>query len=140
MTPELHIPRGESGEVHLQFTIPFISRNTIFRNRDIQRQLYISMNINGKSVSCDNQSQKDCDMEVNAFKKIESEKYNLDDWKNVHTKKVFIKDDGDYAVNYRQLTLKFETGSTHGTGSKIFEKLSLQDVQVYFIFSLYNCK
>ena len=92
------------------------------------------MNVNRKSVSCDDQSQKDCDMEVNAFKKIESEKYNLDDWKNVHTKKVFIKDDGDYAVNYRQLTLKFETGFTHGTGSKIFEKLSLQDVQVYFIF------
>ena len=133
LTSTLHIPRGGNGEVEFQFTIPFVSRHNIIPGQNIEDQtsLYINMGVHGGSVECDDPNKKLCDVSVNAYKIDESDKYDTDDWKVKHKIKVYNRDDGDFTLIDKHLTLRFETGTTDGVGSKIFEDLTLPDIQVF---------
>lgn len=138
LTPILNIQRGGSEEVHLLFTIPFINRHLIFpssntiKNED-QPPLYINMGVHGESMECNDPNQKSCDIKVYAYKIEETSKYATDEWKVIHKIKVYNKDDGDFSLNNRHITLRFQTGTVLGNGSKIFEKLILPDIQVKLI-------
>ena len=126
----LIIPRGGDGEVEFQFTIPFVNRQYILPGLEDQKALYINMGVHGGSVECDDQNKKLCDVTVNAYKIDESDKYATDDWKAKHKVKVYNRDDGDYTLINKHITLRFETGITDGVGSKIFEGIPLPDIQV----------
>ena len=89
------------------------------------------MAVRGGSVDCNDPNQVMCDVTVNAYKKDESYKYDTDDWKAKHKVKVYNRDDLDYTLIDKHLTLRFETGPTNGAGSKIFEGITLPDVQVF---------
>ncbi|XP_061167273.1 uncharacterized protein LOC133176126 [Saccostrea echinata] len=137
LTPILRISRGQTAEVKLQFTIPFINQNLIITipgtpPNDEQSKLNIQMAVhNSSSRVCDDPNRKSCDTEVNAYKYKERDKYNTDDWKVVHEIKVQNKHDGDFKLIDKHITLRFETGSTNGPGSKIWEDITLPDIQVY---------
>ena len=121
-------------EVEFQFTIPFVNRHYIrvIQNQTKERQtpLYINLGVHGGSLECDDHDRKMCDVTVNAYKIDESHKYDTDDWKAKHKVKVHNRDDGDFTLIDRHLTLRFETGTTDGVGSKIFEGITLPDIQV----------
>lgn len=63
--------------------------------------------------------------------KHEAEKYASDEWKMIHNITVYNTDNGEYDID-KHIILRFETGETQGTGSKIFEHLILPDIQVNF--------
>ena len=131
MPSTLQIPRGGDGEVEFQFTIPFVNRHTISGGRVFQTPLYINMAVHGGSVDCDDPDKIMCHVTVNAYKIDESYKYDTDDWKAKHKVKVYNRDDGDFTLIDKHITLRFETGPTDGVGSKIFEGITLPDVQVF---------
>nr|XP_022310403.1 uncharacterized protein LOC111115834 isoform X2 [Crassostrea virginica] len=142
ITPKLRIPRGGSAEAQFQFTIPFISRHSIIKVGlppplqgvkilEHQMALFVSMYITGGPVDCNDLDRKACDVQVKAFKRTESEKYDTDDWRVIHTKKVYNRDDGDFDILDKQVTLRFATGVTNGVGSKFFDSITLQDIQVF---------
>ena len=135
LTSTLSIPRGGNGEVEFQFTIPFVSRHNIWQQPgqkiEDQTPLYINMAVHGGSVDCDDPNKIMCHVTVNAYKIDESFKYDTDDWKAKHKVKVYNRDDGDFTLIDKHITLRFETGATDGVGSKIFEGITLPDVQVF---------
>lgn len=92
------------------------------------------MGFHGGSVSCDDLNKKNCDTKVFAFKKQETNKYATDEWKSIYNVRVYNKDDGDFTIIDKHITLRFKTGVTYGNGSKIFENLILPDIQVFHIF------
>ncbi|XP_062614467.1 uncharacterized protein LOC134276206 [Saccostrea cucullata] len=135
LTPILRINRGQSAEVELQFTIPFINENGIayfpFGTENAQSDLNIQMGVhNSSSLSCDDKNRRACDTKINAFKYNDRDKYNTNDWKVVHKIKVQNQDDGNFKLIDKHITLRFETGSTNGEGSKIWEYITLPDIQV----------
>lgn len=150
LTPTLKIPRGGSAEVQFQFTIPFINRNIIVRGSDLktvhydhQKSLYISMEVHNKSTGCGNENSKSCDIEVTAFKRTETKRYETEEWKVVYKKKIYNRDNGDYAIIDKHITLRFATGKTDGdSGSKVFENLNFPDIKVSKVsnFILYRQK
>lgn len=95
--------------------------------------LFVSMYITGGPVDCNDLDRKACDVQVKAFNRTESEKYDTDDWKVIHTKKVYNRDDGDFDILDKHITLRFATGVTNGVGSKMFDSLTLQDIQVCYL-------
>lgn len=143
LTPTLRIPRGGREDVKIQFTIPFVNIHGIIRTfsgiilQDDQPQLFINMGVHGSSAFCNDRNKNLCDKKVYAYKREESHKYNTDDWKIIHNITVYNKDDGDFTLIDKHITLRLETGSTEGTGSKIFEKIILPDIQVIFIHFYY---
>lgn len=116
----------------IQFTIPFVGLHLIFQNREHLDELNINMGVHGVSVGCYDPNSNVCEKKVSAYKRHDSYKYNTDDWKIVHNITVYNKDDGGYTID-KHITLRLQTGSTAGTGSKIFEKITLPDIQVRFI-------
>lgn len=131
MTSTLHIPRGGHGEVELQFTIPFISRHNIRGHIEGQTPLHINTAVHGESSDCGDPNKNLCDITVYAYKRNESYKYDTDAWKAKHKFKVYNKDNGDFTLIDKHLTLRFETRTNSVGGSKIFEGLTLSDVQVF---------
>lgn len=135
----LRISRGGHQDVKLQFTIPFVNQHKVRKlNRtgmlyNDQSMLYINLGVHNGSVECSDLGRKMCDYKVMAYKRQESDKYNTDDWKVIHNIRVYNKDDGDFAIIDKHITLRFETGRTDGVGSKIFENLVLPDIQVFYI-------
>lgn len=140
LTPTLRMVRGRSADVNIQFTIPFINQHGILRLPsgavlvDAQPPLLINMAVHGDSVDCNDPNKNLCEKKVYAYKREDSDKYNTDDWKGVHSIKVYNKDDGDYTID-KHITLRLETGGTSGTGSKIFDSIILPDIQVTFVNS-----
>uniref|UniRef100_A0A8W8NV44 VWFD domain-containing protein n=1 Tax=Magallana gigas TaxID=29159 RepID=A0A8W8NV44_MAGGI len=136
LTPTLRIVRGRSADVNIQFTIPFVNQHGIVRLPlgailfEDQPPLLINMAVHGDSVDCNDPNKKLCEKKVYAYKREDSDKYNTDDWKGVHSIKVYNKDDGDYTID-KHITLRLETGGTSGTGSKIFDRIILPDIQVF---------
>ncbi|XP_062609644.1 uncharacterized protein LOC134271468 [Saccostrea cucullata] len=134
----ISIPRGKSVDVHLQFTIPFISLHGISNLPhmliDNQPALQIRMAVHNASSSvCDGLEKKACDTDISAYKFNESKRYNTDMWKEIHKIKVNNEDDGDVKPKIdKHITLRFKTGPTYGLGSKIFEEIGLSDVQAIF--------
>lgn len=110
----------------IQFTIPFVSQHGIINIggnlTEQQPSLLISLGVHGGSVDCDDPNKRNCDTEVSAFKKQDTDRYATDEWKNVHSIRVYNKDDGDFTLIDQHITLRLETGATNGVGSKIFEK------------------
>lgn len=90
------------------------------------------MGVHGGSVECDDRDKKLCDVTVNAYKIDESDKYDTEDWKAKHKVKVYNRDDGDFTIIDKHITLRFETGATDGVGSKIFQGITLPDIQVCY--------
>nr|XP_034320141.1 uncharacterized protein LOC117687527 isoform X50 [Crassostrea gigas] len=129
----LRIPRGGRQDVMLQFTIPFINQNIVRQgtSRIVQNPLYISLGVHGGSLACDDLNKKACDYTVSAFTKHETYRYETDDWKVIHSIPIYNKDNGVYEVNDKHITLRLETGFTESPGSKIFQYLTLPDIQVY---------
>lgn len=136
LTPTLRIARGGRADVNIQFTIPFVNQHGILRLPSgvvhAQPPLLINMAVHGDSVDCNDPNKNLCEKKVYAYKREDSDKYNTDDWKGVHSIKVYNKDDGDYTID-KHITLRLETGGTSGTGSKIFDNIILPDIQVIFI-------
>lgn len=131
MTSTLHIPRGGHGEVELQFTIPFISTHNILGHIEFQSPLHINTAVHGESSDCGDPNKNFCDITVYAYKRNESHIYDTDAWKAKHKFKVYNRDNGDFTLIDKHLTLRFETVTTIGGGNKIFEGLTLSDVQVF---------
>lgn len=136
LTPTLRMVRGRSADVNIQFTIPFINQHGVLRLPfgaiDAQSPLLINMAVHGNSIDCNDPNKNLCEKKVYAYKRDDSDKYNTDDWKGVHSIKVYNKDDGDYTID-KHITLRLETGGTSGTGSKIFDSIILPDIQVTFV-------
>lgn len=117
----------------LQFTIPFVNLHLIWSpTYEDQGQLNINMGVHGGSVGCYDPNSNVCEKKVDAYKWQDSYKYNSDDWKLVHNITVYNKDDGGYTID-KHITLRLVTGGTTGTGSTIFHKIALPDIQVIFI-------
>lgn len=140
LTPTLTIARGGHGQVKIQFTIPFVNRQLVYLNAEYQDELKISIGVHGGSVACDDLNKNFCEKKVYAYKKRESDKYNTDDWKVIHNIAVYNKDDVKYNLIDKHITLRLETGGTSGSGSKIFDRIILPDIQVillnFFFFSI----
>lgn len=145
----LKIQRGGHKDVKIQFTIPFVSQHgvTNITGKLIEQQpsLFISLGVHGGSVECDDPNKRNCDTEVSAFKKQETDRYATDEWKSILSIRVHNKDDGDFTLIDKHITLRLKTGATNGIGSKIFEKIILPDIQVFYItlivmhfFSVFN--
>lgn len=132
MNSTLRIPRGGRQDVMLQFTIPFINQNIVRQgtSRIVQNPLYISLGVHGGSLACEDLNKKACDYTVSAFTKHETYRYETDDWKVIHSIPIYNKDNGVYEVNDKHITLRLETGFTESPGSKIFQNLTLPDIQV----------
>lgn len=128
----LRIPRGGRQDVMLQFTIPFINQNIVRQGTPstVQVTLFISLGVHGGSIACDDFNKKACDYNVSAYEKHETYRYETDDWKVIHSIPIYNKDNGVYEVNDKHITLRLETGFTESPGSKIFEYLTLPDIQV----------
>lgn len=130
----LRIPRGGRQDVMLQFTIPFINQNIVRQGTGtpstVQDPLYISLGVHGGSIACDDFNKKACDYKVSAYKNHETYRYETDDWKVIHSIPIYNKDNGVYEVNDKHITLRLETGFIESPGSKIFEYLTLPDIQV----------
>lgn len=141
MTSTLRIGRGKHEDVKLQFTIPFISQHGILNRSGIfkekQPELYISLSVRGGSADCNDPNNKHCDTNVSAFKKQEAYRYDTDEWKKIHSIRVYNKDDGDFTLIDKHITLRLETGATNGVGSKIFENLALPDIQVFHYYLMF---
>lgn len=124
----------------IQFTIPFVSQHGIIniggKLTEQQPSLFISLGVHGGSVDCDDPNKRNCDTEVSAFKKQDTDRYATDEWKNVHSIRVYNKDDGDFTLIDQHITLRLETGATNGVGSKIFENIILPDIQVFHIIPI----
>ncbi|XP_078330755.1 von Willebrand factor D and EGF domain-containing protein-like [Crassostrea virginica] len=131
LTSTLHIPRGRDGEVEFQFTIPFISKHYIREQFEGQTALYINTAVHGESRDCDDPNKNLCDVTVSAYGRNESHKYDTNAWKVKHKFKVYNRDNGDFTLIDKHLTLRLQTGTTSDGGSKIFENLTLSDVQVF---------
>lgn len=117
----------------LQFTIPFINQNIVRQGATstVQNPLYISLGVHGGSLTCDDKHKKACDYTVYAYEKQETYKYETDNWKVIHSIPIYNKDNGVYKINDKHITLRLETGFTESPGSKIFQYLSLPDIQVF---------
>lgn len=120
--------------MQLQFTIPFVNRHGILSYGSVveesQTSLYINMAVYGESIECYDQNTNNCETKVDAYKIQDTSKYITGEWKVIHKIKVYNREDGDFTLKNRHITLRFETGSTSGNGSKIFENLILPDIQV----------
>lgn len=116
----------------IQFTIPFVNLHLNWSTGEHQGELNINMGVHGRSVGCDDPNSNVCEKKVYAYKRQDSYKYNTDDWKIVHNITVYNKDDGGYTID-KHITLRLETGGTSGNGSKIFDKITLPDIQVISI-------
>lgn len=145
----LKIQRGGHKDVKIQFTIPFVSQHGVINitGKLIEQQpsLFISLGVHGGSVECDDPNKRNCDTEVSAFKKQETDRYATDEWKSILSIRVHNKDDGDFTLIDKHITLRLKTGATNGIGSKIFENIILPDIQVFYItpivmhfFSVFN--
>lgn len=130
MTSTLHIPRGGNGEVEFEFTIPFISRHDIYKDQHFQKSLYINTAVHGKSGSCDDQFKYLCAAEVEAYYRHKSFLYGTA-WRTVHKVKIYNRDDGSFTLIDKHITLRFETLTGTLGGGKIFDGLTLTDVQVF---------
>lgn len=134
MTSTLRIERGKDGEVQLQFTIPFINQLAIVsinnEKKNIQTPLTITIDTRAGSLGCDESKSNPCGIEIEPYKK-EAEKNTTDDWgKKIHRVKIYNKHDGDFSLIDKHVTLRFKTTTTEGKGSKIFENITLSDIQV----------
>jgi hypothetical protein len=118
--------------VQLQFTIPFINENLVLNNIDIPpSDLNVNLAVlNETSISCKDGEGTLCGINVEAYSFNDRGKYSTDDWKKIHTIKVFNRDNGDYTDFDRHITLRLETGGTSKKGSQIFSKITLPDIQV----------
>lgn len=128
--------------MQLQFTIPFVNTHwTILSESGVvradQQQLYISMAVYGESIECYDKDINNCETKVDAYKIQDTSKYVTGEWKVIHKIRVYNREDGDFTLTNRHITLRFETGSTSGNGSKIFENLILPDIQVLLIISIF---
>lgn len=94
------------------------------------------MDIHNSSADCVDDNQNTCKTKVYAYKKQETDKYATADWKIIHKIRVYNKDDNDFTVKDKHITLRLKTGGTIGNGSRLFEKLILPDIQVKYV-SLY---
>lgn len=94
------------------------------------------MDIHNPSADCVDDNQNTCETKVYAYKKQETDKYSTADWKIIHKIRVYNKDDNDFTVKDKHITLRLKTGGTIGNGSRLFEKLILPDIQVKYV-SLY---
>ena len=135
MTSTLHIPRGGNGEVEFVFTIPFISRHNIYRGQNFQKSLYINTAVHGNSGNCDDRNKNLCETEVEAYYKHDSHLYDPSTssaWRNVHKVKIYNRDDGSFTLIDKHITLRFETLTATSGGGRIFDGLTLTDVQVFW--------
>lgn len=132
LNPTLRIPRGGHQDVQLQFTIPFVNQNGIIGTLNIQPYLKIRMDIHNSSSNCKDDNKESCETKVYAYKKQDTVKYDTDDWKIIHKVPVYNKDDMDFKDIDQHLTLRLKTGETRGNGSRLFEKLTLPDIQVKY--------
>ncbi|XP_056007282.1 uncharacterized protein LOC125666050 [Ostrea edulis] len=133
LTPQLTIDRGGSGNVQLQFTIPYTTEDLLIPNFDTTvSDLNVNLAVlNDSSVSCKDGNSKLCGIKVKGYSYNDRSKYSTDDWKQIHTIKIFNRDNGDYTDFDRHITLRLETGGTNGEGSQIFSNILLPDIQVY---------
>lgn len=94
----------------LQFTIPFINQNIVRQgtSQPVQNPLYISLGVHGGSIACDDLNKKACDYTVPAYEKHETIRYEIDDWKVIHSIPIYNKDNGVYEVNDKHITLRLE--------------------------------
>lgn len=131
MTPQLTIDRGGSGNVQLQFTIPYTTEDLLIPNFDTTvSDLNVNLAVlNDSSVSCKDGNSKLCGIKVKGYSYNDRSKYSTDDWKQIHTIKIFNRDNGDYTDFDRHITLRLETGGTNGEGSQIFSNILLPDIQ-----------
>lgn len=97
--------------------------------------LFISMDVPGETIDCKDPNRKACDLQIKPYNMSESEKYDTDDWKVIHKKTIYNRDDGDIGIIDKHLTLRFATGITNGVGSKVFDNLIVQDIQVCRFFN-----
>lgn len=89
-------------------------------------------------MACDDPNEINCDTKVLAYKKQDTDMYATDEWKTIHSIRVYNKDDGDFTLIDKHITLRLKTGATNGVGSKIFENLILPDIQVFCLKSVSN--
>lgn len=94
------------------------------------------MDIHNSSSDCKDDDQNACGFKVGAYKIQDTDKYDTDDWKVIHKVRVYNRDDNDFTVKDKHITLRLKTGGTIGNGSRLFEKLILPDIQVKYV-SLY---
>lgn len=133
MTQQLTIDRGGTGNVQLQFTIPYTTHSLV--NPSTGKTLSLSdLNINlavlnESSISCKDGKSKLCGINVKGYSYNDRGNYSTDDWKQTHTIKIFNRDNGDYTDFDRHITLRLETGGTNGEGSQIFSNILLPDIQ-----------
>lgn len=128
----LTVPRGGYQDVQLQFTIPFVNRHFTFGTIDDQPYLQIRMDIHNSSSDCKDDNKETCGTKVYAYKKQNTSRYDTDDWKVIHKVRVYNKDDNDFNDIDTHITLRLKTASTRGIGSRIFDKLTLADIQVKY--------
>lgn len=117
----------------MQFTIPFINRHfRTISQADIQDPLDIDVVTTTGSLGCDNTENGQCGIKIDAYKKHDSYKYESDVWKANHTITIYNRQDGDFALIDKHVTLRFKTNITgrKGVASEIFHDITLSDVQV----------
>lgn len=88
------------------------------------------MDIHNSSLDCKDAYKHTCGFKVGAYKIQETDIYNTDDWKVVHEVPVYNRDDNDFTIKDKHITLRLKTGETSGDGSRLFQELTLPDIQV----------
>ena len=71
-----------------------------------------------------------CGITVRPYMIQDTEKYGTDDWKVIHNVTIYNKQDGDFALIDKHVTLRFKTTSKPSKGSEIFTNITLADIQV----------
>lgn len=90
------------------------------------------MDIHNSSSDCKDDNKETCETKVYAYKKQDTGRYDTDDWRVIHKVRVYNKDDNNFANIDKHITLRLKTGGTRGIGSRLFEKLTLADIQVKY--------
>lgn len=136
----LTIPRGSHQDVKLQFTIPFVNENIITKNpkrtSNDQTPLDINLEVHNGTVDCHDPNRETCEKQLFAYKWRERDRYATDDWKVIHNIRVYNRDDGDFTLIDKHITLRLKT-TTISSGGNIFENLILPDIQVFFFILQY---
>lgn len=96
------------------------------------------MDIHNSSSDCKDDDQNECGFKVSAYKIQDTDKYDTDDWKVIHKVRVYNRDDNDFTVKDKHITLRLKSGGTIGDGSRLFEKLTMPDIQVKLFFLTNN--
>ncbi|XP_062618287.1 von Willebrand factor D and EGF domain-containing protein-like [Saccostrea cucullata] len=140
LTPQLYIKKGNSADLKLQLTIPYADETFVIPAgyAHSAQELIVIVNISTNTLlECDRDymvyKRNDfmiCEIRIEGYSYQERGNYGTDVWKRIYSMSIHNHNYGDVALSDRVVSLQLRTRSTHGSGSRIFSNIKLQEIQV----------